>query len=192
MAWWRNCGLAAMTVVATTLTVVGNAASVIVSEAERADEYRVKAAMLYNFAKFVEWPADSATTPAPPLNVCVLGVDPFGTMLDETLKGRLVAGRPLVSRRLSDIEAGCHLVFISLSERKRMAVIVDRLGASHVLTVSEDEGFGAVGGMIELVTQTDRVGFNIYPGALERVGLHASARLIELAWNQKHPAGGRR
>jgi hypothetical protein len=93
---------------------------------------------------------------------------------------------------MSDVEPGCHLLFISASERKRMAVIVERLRTSGVLTVSEDEGFGAVGGMIELVTQSDRVGFNIYPGALERVGLHASARLIELAWNQKHPAGGRR
>jgi hypothetical protein len=162
-----------------------------VFESQRADEYRVKAAMLVNFARFVEWPPEVFATPAEPFDVCVLGADPFGSILDDALKGHMVGGRPMETRRIADVEPGCHLVFISGSEQKRMAVIADRLRATAALTVAEEEGFGAEGGMIELFTEGDSVRFNIYTSALEQSRLRASARLIALAANQKHH-GGRR
>ncbi|MGC4081131.1 MAG: YfiR family protein [Vicinamibacterales bacterium] len=161
------------------------------TERQRADEYRVKAAFLFNFTKFVEWPVSAFATPSVPFNVCVLGVDPFGEMLDETFRGRLIAGRAVLVRRMRDPESGCHLIFISSSEHRRLAVLADRLRATSVLTVSDEEGFNAVGGMIELFTDGESVQFNISPAAVERAGLRASARLIALAANQRH-AGGRR
>lgn len=161
------------------------------AEAERADEYRVKAAMLFNFARFIEWPPEVFASPSAPVTVCVLGVDPFGSVLDETLKGHLVAGRTLQIRRIPDVESGCHVVFISGSERKRMSVIAERLRPSGALTVAEEEGSGTVGAMIELFTDGESIKFNIYTGALEQSKLRASARLIALAANQRHP-GGRR
>jgi hypothetical protein len=160
--------------------------------APRADEYRVKAAFLFNFAKFVEWPASAFPSQAAPLNVCVLGADPFGDVLEETLKGRSVGGRSIVARRLAEVEPGCHLLFVSGSERRRLAVIAEQLRSESVLTISEDEGFNALGGMIELFTEGESVQFNISPSAVERSGLHASARLIALAANQRHSAGVRR
>ncbi|MGE3958982.1 MAG: YfiR family protein [Vicinamibacterales bacterium] len=162
------------------------------AEGQRADEYRVKAAFLFNFAKFVEWPATAFAAPAAPLNVCILGVDPFGHALDDTLRGRLVSGRSLAVRRIAEVEAGCHLLFISGSERRRLAVLTDEVRTGGVLTVSEEEGFTAMGGMIELVTAGESIQFNISPASIERAGLHASARLIALAANQRHGSGGRR
>lgn len=158
---------------------------------QRADQYRVKAAFLFNFAKFVEWPASSFNAPSAPLDVCVIGVDPFGSTLDETLRGRLVAGHTLVVRRIAEPDPSCHVLFVSDSERQRLAFIADQLRSASVLTVSEDEGFIAAGGMIELVTDGDSVQFNISPSAVEKSGLRASARLIALAANQRH-GGGRR
>ena len=160
------------------------------SEVQRADEYRVKAAMLFNFTRFIEWPAEVFSSPTTPLTVCVLGVDPFGGILEDALKGHSVGGRAIQIKRIADVEPGCHVVFISGSERKRMSVIADRLRTSGALTISEEEGFGTVGGMIELFTDGESVKFNIYTGALEQSRLRASARLIALAANQKH--GGRR
>lgn len=160
-------------------------------EAGRVDEYRVKAAFLFNFARFVEWPVDTFRHPSAPLTLCVLGVDPFGALLEQELQ-RQSTGRPITTRRISQIEPGCHLVFISGSERKRLSVLADALRSAHVLTVSEEEGFGRVGGMIELFTDGDSVRFNIYPDEVERAGLRASSRLITLAANQRHAGGGRR
>lgn len=158
----------------------------------RADEYRVKAAFLFNFAKFVEWPPQAFSGQGAPLTVCVLGLDPFGNLLEDTLKGRAVAGRPLAIRRIPEVESGCHVLFIASSERKRLALLTDQLRGSSVLTVSEETGFTTVGGMIELFTAGESVQFNIAPTAVERSGLHASARLIALAANQRRQGGGHR
>jgi hypothetical protein len=181
---------AVATIVIVTTSVALRATGPIGPEVQRADEYRVKAAMLFNFTRFIEWPADVFSSPATPLTVCVLGVDPFGAILEDALKGHSVGGRSIQVKRMGDVEPGCHVVFISGSERKRISVLADRLRATGALTISEEEGFGTVGGMIELFTDGESVKFNIYTGALEQSRLRASARLIALAANQKH--GGRR
>jgi hypothetical protein len=161
------------------------------SESPRADEYRVKAAFLFNFAKFVEWPPQAFAGQTASLTLCVLGMDPFGNLLDDTLKGRAVAGRPIAIRRIAELEQGCHVLFISSSERKRLALLTHQLRGASVLTVSEEAGFTKVGGMIELFNAGESVQFNIAPAAVERSGLHASARLIALAANQRRQTGGR-
>jgi YfiR/HmsC-like len=147
----------------------------------RAEEYRVKAAILYNLAKFVDWPPDALPSPTAPLTLCVLGVDPFGSAIDDAVKGRQVGGRPLVIRRIADVEPGCHVLFVSTSERKRTSLVLDRLGTSPVLTVGDGEGFSALGGMIELVTDGDRIRFSINTAAADHAKLHLSARLLAIA-----------
>jgi len=184
--------LAATVLFAAAVVAMANPPLIGAAELPRADEYRVKAAIIYNLARFVDWPTDAFTAPAAPMTVCVVGVDPFGDVLDEAFKGHLVGGRSIVVRRLPDVQPGCHVVFISGSERKHLAVIADRLRNTSVLTVSEEEGFGSLGGMIELFTEGDRIRFNINIAALEGARLRASARLREIASNEKHAAGGRR
>jgi hypothetical protein len=171
------------------ITVVPVADTSLPAQVERADEYRVKAAILYNLAKFVDWPPEAISGPQAPLVVCVLGVDPFGPALDDALKGRLVGGHPLAVRRMGGLSPGCHVLFVSASERKRTAIVIEDLGASPVLTVGDDDGFDTAGGMIELVTVRETVRFNINREAVDRARLHLSARLLALASNI-HPAAG--
>ncbi len=187
-----RAALTAVAVAATAAVLAGAALPGEGADPPAADEYRVKAAIVYNLAKFVEWPADAFAAASTPLNICVLGVDPFGQALDDAFRGHLVAGRTVTLRRTAEVEPGCHLVFISGSERKRMAVLADRLRTSSVLTVSEQEGFCAIGGMIELFTEGDHVRFNLTVAAIEAARLRVSARLREIASNEKHLSGDRR
>jgi hypothetical protein len=150
-----------------------------------ADEYRVKAAILFNLAKFVEWPKEAFANASAPLVLCVLGADPFGSLLDHTLKGRLIEGRSLVAMRITEVTPGCHMLFVSATERKHLPVIADQLGGKSVLTVGEDDAFTEEGGMISLALDGERVRFGINSRMAERAGLKVSARLLSLAGPQK-------
>jgi hypothetical protein len=145
------------------------------------DEYRVKASVLYNLAKFVDWPQSAFPAVTTPVTLCVLGSDPFGAPLDEAFHGRQVGGRSVLIRRDASIEPGCHILFVARSERKRRAAVLDRVSTSPVLTVGEDEGFSAAGGIIELVTDNQEIRLSINNGAAQRAGLRVSARLLSLA-----------
>jgi hypothetical protein len=149
--------------------------------ASRPDEYRVKAAILYNIARFVEWPSGAFAGEGAPVVVCVLGADPFGGVLEDTLRGRTVAGRPVTIRHVPDVVVGCHVVFIAYSEQKRVADILDRLGSAHVLSISDVERFTDRGGSVGLTTEGDRVRFHINTSAVERARLIVSARVMALA-----------
>jgi len=149
--------------------------------AERPGEYSVKAAVLYNLTKFVDWPGDAFADQAAPVVFCVLGGDPFGPTLDRTLQGHLVGTRTAVVRRVSEPAPECHVLFIAGSDTKRLPAILERLGTRSVLTVGDAPGFVEQGGMIGLVTDTDRVKFDINLGAAERAGLRISARVLVLA-----------
>ncbi|HEX7183153.1 MAG TPA: YfiR family protein [Thermoanaerobaculia bacterium] len=146
-------------------------------------EYAVKAAFLYNFAKFVEWPADAFRGPGDPMTLCVLGEDPFGGELDQTVGGKTVTGRQIVVRRstrLTDLPE-CRVLFVSSSEGPRLAQILAAVGDRAVLTVGEEETFARAGGIISFVVRENRVRFQIDRKAAARAGLSISSRLLELA-----------
>jgi hypothetical protein len=150
-------------------------------DAQAVDEYRLKAAVLYNFAKFVEWPADAFTKPDAPLVVCVLGLDPFGPALDDTLRGHAVGAHPALVRRIGEVTPGCHVLFVSSSEMRRLPVVLDRLENAGVLTMAEAKGFPEQGGMVRLLTEDDHIRFEINIAAAERAHLKISARVMALA-----------
>lgn len=158
------------------------------AQPERTGEYRLKAAILYNLTKFVDWPSGAFSGPDAPLTLCVLGDDPFGAALDDALRGRSVAGRPLVAKRVVSALSGCHLLFVSDSEHKRIGIITDQLRDASVLTVSEDDTFTKQGGMISLATEGELVRFFINGAATERAHLKVSARLMSMA--ARRPGGG--
>ena len=145
-------------------------------------EYEIKAAFLYNFVKFVEWPAEALPEANPTLNICVLGVDPFGTAL-ESLRNKTVKGKSLAIRRLEGVDdlGGCHVLFISSSEVKKVAEIVRALKGSSILTVGDMERFAERGGIINLVVDRNRVRFDINVGSAERARLKISSQLLKLA-----------
>jgi hypothetical protein len=146
-------------------------------------EYAVKAAFLYNFAKFVEWPANAFRGVHDPLTLCVLGEDPFGRELDQSVNGKMIDGRPIVVRRsvkLTDL-AECRILFVSSSEEPRLAQILAAVDDRAVLTIGEDEAFARAGGIISFVVRQNRVRFQIDRSAAARAGLSIGSRLLELA-----------
>lgn len=146
-------------------------------------EYAVKAAFLYNFAKFVDWPADAFRSPRDPMVLCLLGEDPFGRELDRTVGGKTVLGRQLVVRRLETLTGveECRILFVSSSEGPRFGQVLAAVADHAVLTVGEEEAFGRAGGIISFVVRQSRVRFQIDRAAAARAGLGISSQLLELA-----------
>jgi hypothetical protein len=147
-------------------------------------EYQVKAAYLFNFVKFVEWPS-RALPPGSDLRVCVLGADPFGSILDDTLRGEAWNGHRLVLVRLPSAADArrCHVLFVSRAEQGRVREALGRVGRESVLTVSETPSFLDRGGIINFVVQENRVRFDVNLGAAARAGLTVSSKLLRVARN---------
>jgi hypothetical protein len=147
------------------------------------DEYQVKAAFLYNFAKFVEWPPEAFADPNEPLVVCVLGEDPFGRTLDDAVSGKKIEGRTLAIRRIADARQakGCRMLFVSSSERKRVLSILASVSESGLLTVGESDSAASDGMIINFTLESGKVRFAINVAAAERERLRFSSRLLSLA-----------
>jgi YfiR/HmsC-like len=146
-------------------------------------EYQVKAAYLFNFLKFVEWPEDAFTDPLAPFVIGVVGEDPFGNALPQVVVGKTVQGRDLVIRiyRAGEDLRGAHILFISASERKRLPMILSGLRGSSVLTVSDSAGFLDAGGMIQFLNENGRVRFAINVNETGRARVKISSKLLSLA-----------
>ncbi len=158
---------------------------------EALDEYQVKAAFLYNFAKFVEWPPGTFQSAADPIAICILGPDPFGGALHEAVRGKAVGGRTFRIAVISDARqaAGCQILFIHSSVRKRQPTLLRELAVPGLLTVGEWEDFAAQGGMIHLKLEEGKVRMEINAAAAERAGLRISSKLLHLARIVHHQAG---
>jgi hypothetical protein len=157
--------------------------------------YEVKTAFLFNFARFIDWPASSFTSPQSPFTICVLGQDPFGKVLDDTLQGKKIGNRPFAVRRLKDrAEARhCQMVFVSSSESAHLAEIIESVQGANVLLVGEMPGFVASGGTIEFTLEDNHVRFAINTDAADRSGLKFSSKLLALAkivHDEGHLKGG--
>ena len=182
-----------MVVLRTLLVLLLVAAAVAAGADDRSDlEYQVKAAFLFNFAKFVEWPADAFATPQAPVVICVLGTDPFGDSLDQVVRGETVNGRPLAVRRLRQLlqVRECQIVFLAGAERRWQDELLSSIEGASVLTVGEGDGFLNGGGIIRFVLEENRVRFDINLGAAEASRLKLSSRLLRLARSVQTPQPG--
>lgn len=150
---------------------------------DRILEYKVKAAYLYNFTKFIKWP-ENALDPEgrQAMRICILGVDPFGHSVD-LLTNKTVQGHPveIVYIQEPDPEQDCHVLFISRSKAKRVKQILDAVSGKSILTVSDIEGFSQKGGCITLTVIDGKVRFNVNISSTRRANLDMSAKLLELA-----------
>ncbi len=154
------------------------------AQGEEANEYQVKAAYLYNFAKLAAWPKQSLPDGASALVMCVFGGDDeFVGVLGEAVAGRTIAAHPLVVRRVSaqDELKSCHLVFFRASERSRTPAAIASLQGADVLLVGEDKSFLRQGGMINLVLEKGKIHFEINQDSLDRANIHFSAKILLLA-----------
>ena len=161
------------------LLVVGGARA----QAPPPSEYQIKAAFLFNFAKFVEWPPKAFAEASSPMVIGILGDNPFHDDLSRTIQGKAIDGRPLVIKEYSSpVEAtNCHILFISTSEKKRLPEILQTLKGASVLTVGETEQFTENGGMINFFLEGTKTRFQINKDAATSAGLKISAKLMSLA-----------
>lgn len=146
-------------------------------------EYRVKAAFLFYFANFVDWPESSYASDESPVRLCVLGDDPFGQVLDQVVEKKRVKGRSLEIMRGHSLDAlgDCHLLFISESENARLRRILQGVQGKHVLTVYESPEVIRLGGAIGFVLDQRKVRFEINLGATQKAGLTVSSKLLNVA-----------
>lgn len=146
-------------------------------------EYELKAVFLFNFVQFVDWPAASFADSSSPVVIGVLGHDPFGSALDEIVRGETVNGRPLAVRRYATVEEvdTCHILFIDRSERERLGRIVGRLKGRSILTVGDFEGFTLRGGIVRFMTVGNKIKLRINLGAAQSANLTISSKLLRPA-----------
>ncbi len=154
-------------------------------------EYRLKAAFLYNFAKFAEWPAKSFSTSDAPLNLCIAGENPFRGALVTATAGKHIHARPLKITPVAGIKnlKACHVLFVGKMTLRRMARLILATRRRPILTVSESAEFTRAGGIIHLKTIDKKVRFVINLTSARRAGIKFSSKLLRLAKIVDTPQG---
>lgn len=145
-------------------------------------EHQVKAAFLYNFAKFVKWPETSFPATNTPIAIGILGDNPFGADLEVAVRNKSINGHPVVVKQISLGELKqCHVVFICCSPKRNLPETLETLKGEGVLTVSDSDRFMEAGGMIHFVMEENKVRFEINDTVAKAAGLSISSKLLNLA-----------
>lgn len=146
-------------------------------------EYEVKAAFIYNFAKFIEWPDTPAISSDSAFVIGVIGKDPFGSVFEQTIGDKRIHGKPIVIQRFETLDQlkPVHILFISRSEESRTRLILNQLDGLPVVTVAEFDRFIDFGGLIHLYLEENRVRFAVNRAAARLKKLDISAKLLDLA-----------
>jgi hypothetical protein len=147
------------------------------SRAQPSLEYQVKAAYLTKLSPFIDWPSDAFASPTAPLNICIVGHDPFGAAIDRAVQGQKDREHPLAVRRMAAPEPGCHILFTGDAATAEQAMAAVR--GSPVVTVGDSGQPGR--GMISFVIAGNNVRFDIDAAAAESVGVRFSSKLLSLA-----------
>jgi hypothetical protein len=164
--------------------------------AEAPTEYQVKAVFVFNFAHFVDWPPQSFTSPGEPFVIGILGNDPFGSRLDDAVRGEQINQHPLSVRRFRSVGeiADCQILYIDRSESAQLAQILTVLDHRGTLTVSELDGSSERGVMIQFITENNRIRLRINVEAARAAGLTISSKLLrpaEIVTTQSAGTGGK-
>jgi hypothetical protein len=168
--------------------LVLQAATLAAADGTPVGEYQLKAVFLVNFAKFVEWPPQAFTDARDPFTICVWGDNPFGSSLDDAVRGKTAANRPIAVRLVSNPQQArtCQILFVSASERKRMRDLLEAFRNRCVLTVGDTDDFTTNGGIVQFNVRDARVRIEINAEAAGRANLRISSNLLSLADLTRH------
>lgn len=160
------------------------------ASAEPSVEYAVKANYLYKLGPFIDWPPRAFPSAGSAFNVCILGEDPFGSALDEAVRGQTVNGHPVVVRRIKAVptDGRCQVLYLGRSHAEPAGEVLRMLQGQPVLTVT-DAGQGVFGGMVHFLLQNGRVRFALNVAAAEASGLQISSKLQSLAVSVQRAGG---
>lgn len=152
------------------------------AQAREASEYQLKAAFLLNFGRFTEWPRTSPSTETP-MNLCVVGRDPFGADLDQIVANQSIHGRPIKVVRVSNGAAprNCQIMFVGSLEKAKLVDLLSEVRQTPTLTVSDVPGFTESGGMIQFFIEGQHIRFSINLQAASDAGLKISSKLLKIA-----------
>ncbi len=153
------------------------------SQADGLREYQVKAAFLYHFATFVDWPSSTYKDTNGHLRICIMGKDPFGGNLDAALNAKKIEDHPLEIYRNPSAKTlkHCHLLYLTASKSSRLRTYRQQYGSANILTVGENDAFIQHGGMIKFFLDDQKVRFAINPDAINKTKLKVSSKLLRLA-----------
>jgi hypothetical protein len=164
-----------------------SATSAQAGDGSESSEYLIKAGFLYNFAKFVEWPAAASSRGDSPIVIGILGTDPFGNVLDHIVEDKKIGPRGFVVKRYKWDEdhkdwKDCKILFVSASEKAHVDEIVQSVKGLPILTVGETPGFAERGGVIRfIILEDNRVRFEVNVEAAHQANLNISSQLLTLA-----------
>ncbi len=173
VARWRYWTFAAATLLACSSAL----------SAQKVSDQEVKAAYLYNFAKFVEWPARAFESTNAPMRLCVFSQDPLEADLRKIVEGKSIANHSVavVAVRTTEEYRACHILFVGMAQGGQSRQILSALRGACVLTVSDTEEFARQGGIIQFVLNNDRVQFQVNHKAAEQAQLAVSSKLLRVA-----------
>lgn len=171
--WWCSTLLSVLICLSTSSFAVAGVA----------EEYQVKAAFFYHFARFIEWPAENFSSKDDSFRICIVGKNPFQGELEKILSGKKVHNRPFkLMTQMSDAKLlQCHVVFVGDVSSDRSHAVTRALQGKSVLTIGEGTDFIEQGGMIRLFVEHSKVRFGINPQAAQQVHLDISSKLLRLA-----------
>ena len=167
------------------MLVIMGSVSEVPAQGGAASEYQVKAAFLFHFAEFVEWPQQTFRSEAEPLVYCIIGDDPFRGVLDAALNGKTIGAHPVQVRHVKRAQeiSGCQVVFLGENEKKQLPALLATFKENPVLIVGESEHFAQSGGTIGFCLEENKIRFEINLETAERARLKISSRLLALAKN---------
>lgn len=189
----RNAGAGSGKTMRAALSRVGLAIWLVLAvtwshaQQSQAPEYQLKAAFLFNFAKFVDWPPEVFPDPQSPIVIGIVGENPFKDYLETAIRGKAINNRAVVLKVFTaNLEiTNCHILFVSSSEKSHLTELFRTLATAPVLTVSEVDGFTGAGGMINFFSDEKKVRFEINNESATRARLKISSKLLALGG---HPA----
>lgn len=146
-------------------------------------EAKLKAAYIFHFLQFIEWPDSTFANENSPIVLAVLGKDPFGKILDETINSEKIGKRAIILKRIESVSeiGSCHVLYISSSEENKYKNILKHIGISPVLTISDIINFGLAGGDINFYIEENKVRFAINVQGVKESDLRISSKLLRLA-----------
>lgn len=154
------------------------------SQAQEATaSYKVKAVFIYNFTQFVDWPMTSFDSPDSPFVIGILGDNPFGSYIDQTVSGEKVGTHPIIIKHYNTEREvdHCHLLYISFSSESRIKESLDAISNKNILTIGEGNNFSRLGGIIRFYTDDNKIRLQINTEAARTAQLNISSKLLSLA-----------
>ena len=166
-----------------TLTVAAVSIALLCGGDEPSQEYRLKAAFIYNFARFIEWPSEAFNSADAPFVIAVVGTDPFTGALEQAVSGKVVGARRVEIRHFDSVDkiGPCQILFVPTTDDETEAAIIEREKDGHVLTVGESENFETNGGCLRFFTQDNKIRFEINTDVTDQAQLRISSKLLKLA-----------